>query len=46
MDGEYPFLEVTKPDGMQYTIELDSGEPQFLKTVKGRGYSLDIKIIE
>jgi len=27
-------------------IELDSGEPQFLKTVKGRGYSLDIKIIE
>ncbi|MDJ0589147.1 MAG: FHA domain-containing protein [Pleurocapsa sp. MO_226.B13] len=27
-------------------IELDSGEPQFLKTVKGRGYSLDIKVIE
>jgi DNA-binding winged helix-turn-helix (wHTH) protein len=27
-------------------IELDSGEPQFLKTVKGRGYSLEIKIIE
>jgi DNA-binding winged helix-turn-helix (wHTH) protein len=27
-------------------IELDSGEPQFLKTVKGRGYSLDIKIVE
>ncbi|MGL5807067.1 MAG: FHA domain-containing protein [Xenococcaceae cyanobacterium] len=27
-------------------IELDSGEPQFLKTVKGRGYSLDIRIIE
>ena len=27
-------------------IELDSGEPQFLKTVKGRGYCLDIKIIE
>lgn len=27
-------------------IELDSGEPQFLKTVKGRGYSLDLKIIE
>lgn len=27
-------------------IELDSGEPQFLKTIKGRGYSLDVKIIE
>ena len=27
-------------------IELDSGEPQFLKTIKGRGYRLDIKIIE
>jgi pSer/pThr/pTyr-binding forkhead associated (FHA) protein len=27
-------------------IELDSGEPQFLKTVKGRGYCLDIKVIE
>ena len=27
-------------------IELDSGEPQFLKTVKGRGYSLEIKVIE
>lgn len=27
-------------------IELDSGEPQFLKTVKGRGYLLDIRIIE
>jgi DNA-binding winged helix-turn-helix (wHTH) protein len=27
-------------------IELDSGEPQFLKTVKGRGYFLDIKVIE
>ena len=27
-------------------IELDSGEPQFLKTVKGRGYSLDIKVID
>lgn len=27
-------------------IELDSGEPQFLKTIKGRGYSLDIKIIK
>ncbi len=26
-------------------IELDSGEPQFLKTVKGRGYSLEIKVI-
>lgn len=27
-------------------IELDSGEPQFLKTVKGRGYLLDLKIVE
>jgi pSer/pThr/pTyr-binding forkhead associated (FHA) protein len=27
-------------------IELDSGEPQFLKTVKGRGYCLDIKVLE
>ena len=27
-------------------IELDSGEPQFLKTVKGRGYCLDIKVID
>ena len=27
-------------------IELDSGEPQFLKTVKGRGYSLEIKVID
>ena len=27
-------------------IELDSGEPQFLKTVKGRGYCLDIKIVK
>ncbi|WP_019504030.1 FHA domain-containing protein [Pleurocapsa sp. PCC 7319] len=27
-------------------IELDSGEPQFLKTIKGRGYCLDIKIID
>ena len=27
-------------------IELDSGEPQFLKTIKGRGYCLDIKVIE
>ena len=27
-------------------IELDSGEPKFLKTVKGRGYSLDIKVVE
>jgi DNA-binding winged helix-turn-helix (wHTH) protein len=27
-------------------IELDSGEPQFLKTVKGRGYSLEIKVIK
>jgi hypothetical protein len=27
-------------------IELDSGEPQFLKTVRGRGYCLDIKVIE
>ena len=27
-------------------IELDSGEPQFLKTVQGRGYCLDIKIVE
>ncbi len=27
-------------------IELDSGEPQFLKTIRGRGYLLDIKIIE
>lgn len=27
-------------------IELDSGKPQFLKTIKGRGYLLDIKIIE
>lgn len=26
-------------------IELDSGEPRFLKTVKGSGYLLDIKII-
>ena len=25
-------------------IELDSGEPQFLKTVTGRGYSIDVKI--
>ena len=27
-------------------IELDSGEPQFLKTIKGRGYCLEIKIID
>ena len=27
-------------------IELDSGEPQFLKTVAGRGYCLDIKVVE
>ena len=27
-------------------IELDSGEPKFLKTIKGRGYSLDINIID
>ena len=27
-------------------IELDSGEPQFLKTIKGRGYRLEIKVIE
>ena len=27
-------------------IELDSGEPQFLKTVKGRGYCLDIRIVK
>ena len=27
-------------------IELDSGEPQFLKTIPNRGYSLSIKIIE
>jgi len=27
-------------------IELDSGEPQFLKTVKGRGYRLEIKVID
>ena len=27
-------------------IELDSGEPQFLKTVTGRGYSIELKIIE
>ena len=27
-------------------IELDSGEPQFLKTVKGRGYSIDLKVAE
>jgi DNA-binding response OmpR family regulator len=27
-------------------IELDSGEPQFLKTVRGRGYCLDIKVID
>ncbi|MDJ0596688.1 MAG: FHA domain-containing protein [Pleurocapsa sp. MO_226.B13] len=27
-------------------IELDSGEPQFLKTVKGRGYRLEIKVVE
>ena len=26
-------------------IKLDSGEPQFLKTVKGRGYILSIKVI-
>ena len=26
-------------------IELDSGEPQFLKTVKGRGYLLDRDIL-
>ena len=27
-------------------IELDSGEPQFLKTIKGRGYCLDIRIVD
>ena len=27
-------------------IELDSGEPQFLKTVTGRGYLIELKIIE
>ncbi len=27
-------------------IEIDSGEPQFLKTIKGRGYALDIKVVE
>ena len=27
-------------------IELDSGEPQFLRTVKGRGYCLDIRVLE
>jgi len=27
-------------------IELDSGEPKFLKTIKGRGYSLDIKVTQ
>ena len=24
MGGEYPFLEVTKPDGTQYTINLEN----------------------
>jgi hypothetical protein len=23
MNGEYPFLEITKPDRTQYTIELE-----------------------
>jgi len=27
-------------------IELDSGEPQFLKTIAGIGYSIDVKITE
>lgn len=27
-------------------IELDSGEPQFLKTIKGRGYCLNIRIVD
>ncbi len=27
-------------------IELDSTKPQFLKTIKGKGYLLDIKVIE
>lgn len=27
-------------------IEIDSGEPQFLKTISNRGYSLEIRIIE
>ena len=27
-------------------IELDSGEPQFLKTVTGIGYSIDVKVTE
>lgn len=27
-------------------IELDSREPKFLKTIKGRGYSLDIKLVK
>ena len=26
-------------------IELDSGEPQFLKTIRGRGYLIDINVI-
>lgn len=27
-------------------IELDSGKPQFLKTITGKGYTLDIKVID
>lgn len=31
--------------GIRDKIERDSGEPQFLKTVKGKGYLLDVKIL-
>ena len=27
-------------------IELDSGEPEFLKTIVGRGYTIDINVVE
>ncbi|MGK7925231.1 MAG: FHA domain-containing protein [Spirulina sp.] len=32
--------------GIRQKIEVDSGEPSYLKTVKGRGYLLDIEICQ
>lgn len=31
--------------GLRNKIEVDSGEPKFLQTVRGQGYRLSIKIV-
>jgi len=31
---------------IRHKIETDAGEPKFLKTIKGRGYTLSIKVVE